>query len=329
MGSSEASNRPPRGAAAPSVTSRAARNCDAGSGSAAVTLVAARVPAPPADGLAAARGRDARALRRPRLARAASSSTSPASAAVRRCTSCSPGPSPISASASGPSARLRRVRASPACRSSRCSAAGSRAAGQRSSRSCILAAELDVPLPRRLRTDVQPVPLPLCLLVPRPTPCARPRRVGAGRSGPRRSSLTVAAHPYGALVLAAQARTSCSPRRDRLRAAAAAGAAVLVLGIPFWLTDLVLAGRFDVGVGSGGEKLGGPAEMARYLWRIGRRLLRGLVAGARRRPRAGARARRPVGREARLLALCRVGVAGSRVPRTRSSAARPLPSHAT
>jgi hypothetical protein len=40
-----------------------------------------------------------------------------------------------------------------------------------------------------------------------------------------------------------------------------------VLGIPFWLTDLVLAGRFDVGVGGGGEKLGGPAAVGRYFWR--------------------------------------------------------------
>jgi hypothetical protein len=51
------------------------------------------------------------------------------------------------------------------------------------------------------------------------------------------------------------------------REALAAGAAVLVLGIPFWLTDLVLADRFEVGVGGGGERLGGPAAVARYLWR--------------------------------------------------------------
>ena len=79
--------------------------------------------------------------------------------------------------------------------------------------------------------------------------------------------LTVAAHPYGALVLASQGAYVLVARRDRLRPAAAAGAAVLVVGIPFWLTDLVLAGRFDVGVGTGGAKLGGPVEMARYLWR--------------------------------------------------------------
>ena len=48
------------------------------------------VPAPPADGLAAARGRDPGALRRARQPRRASSSTSPAIAAVRRCTFSSP-----------------------------------------------------------------------------------------------------------------------------------------------------------------------------------------------------------------------------------------------
>jgi Dolichyl-phosphate-mannose-protein mannosyltransferase len=77
----------------------------------------------------------------------------------------------------------------------------------------------------------------------------------------------VAAHPYGALVLASQAAFVLAARRDRLRSFVAAFVAVAVLGIPFWLTDLVLAGRFDVGVGSGGEKLDGPLQIAGYLWR--------------------------------------------------------------
>ncbi|MGZ8687488.1 MAG: glycosyltransferase family 39 protein [Gaiellaceae bacterium] len=79
--------------------------------------------------------------------------------------------------------------------------------------------------------------------------------------------LCVAAHPYGALVLGSQGLYVLLARRDRLRAAAAAFGSVIVLGIPFWLTDLVLAGRFDVGVGGGGEKLGGPWAVATYLWR--------------------------------------------------------------
>ena len=79
--------------------------------------------------------------------------------------------------------------------------------------------------------------------------------------------LTVAAHPYGVLMLGGQGLFVLVARRDRIRSAALAGGFVLVLGIPFWLTDLVLAGRFDIGVGGGGAKLGGPQAVARYLWR--------------------------------------------------------------
>ncbi len=78
--------------------------------------------------------------------------------------------------------------------------------------------------------------------------------------------LAVAAHPYGALVLAAQVTFVVASRRDRLRQAVVAFAAVAVAGIPFWLTDLVLADRFDVGVGGHGAKLGGPAAIVTYLW---------------------------------------------------------------
>lgn len=79
--------------------------------------------------------------------------------------------------------------------------------------------------------------------------------------------LCVATHPYGALVLASQAAFVVLVRQ-RVREAAAAFAAVAVLGIPFWLTDLVLAGRFDVGVGGRGEKLGGPLPVLQYLGRV-------------------------------------------------------------
>ena len=44
-------------------------------------------------------------------------------------------------------------------------------------------------------------------------------------------------------------------------------AIVLVLGIPFWRTDLVLAGRFEIGVGGGGGRLGSPLDVLRYLER--------------------------------------------------------------
>jgi hypothetical protein len=71
----------------------------------------------------------------------------------------------------------------------------------------------------------------------------------------------VATHPYGALVVAAQGAYVVVARRERLREALWAFGAVGVLGIPFWLTDLVLAGRFDAGV-DGGGRLG----IAEYLW---------------------------------------------------------------
>ena len=79
--------------------------------------------------------------------------------------------------------------------------------------------------------------------------------------------VTVAAHPYAVLLLAGQGAYVLVARRDRLKEAAVAGAVVLVVGVPFWLTDLVLVDRFEVGVGGGGEKLGGPGAVARYFWR--------------------------------------------------------------
>src|SRR5262245_6509491 len=74
----------------------------------------------------------------------------------------------------------------------------------------------------------------------------------------------VATHPYGALVLGSQAVYVVLVRK-RLREAVLAFAAVAVLATPFWLTDLVLAGRFDVGVGGGGDRLGGPTSVLEYL----------------------------------------------------------------
>jgi hypothetical protein len=76
--------------------------------------------------------------------------------------------------------------------------------------------------------------------------------------------LCVAAHPYGAIVLATQGAYVVLTRVP-LRVVVPAFATVLVLGIPFWRTDLVLAGRFDVGVGNGSTTLGSPASIASYL----------------------------------------------------------------
>ena len=72
---------------------------------------------------------------------------------------------------------------------------------------------------------------------------------------------TVATHPYGALVLASQGAFIVVARRDRLRSAAWAFGAVAVVGIPFWLTDLVLAGRFDAGVAAGSR-----LDVVEYIW---------------------------------------------------------------
>jgi hypothetical protein len=77
----------------------------------------------------------------------------------------------------------------------------------------------------------------------------------------------VATHPYGAVVLATQGLFVLA-RRERFREAIGAFAAVALLGIPFWYTDLVLAGRFDVGVGGGGAKLGAPLPVAEYLAQV-------------------------------------------------------------
>src|SRR5581483_1555791 len=79
--------------------------------------------------------------------------------------------------------------------------------------------------------------------------------------------LTVAAHPYGALVLASQGLYVLLTR-SRLKEAAAAAAIVLLLGIPFWRADLVLGNRFDVGVGGGGRKLGSLGSVLDYLYTV-------------------------------------------------------------
>ncbi len=77
---------------------------------------------------------------------------------------------------------------------------------------------------------------------------------------------TVATHPYGVLVLGSHGLFVLLAHRQKIRAATPAFASVLVLGIPFWLTDIVLAGRFDVGVGGGGAQLGSPRSVGWYLW---------------------------------------------------------------
>jgi hypothetical protein len=77
--------------------------------------------------------------------------------------------------------------------------------------------------------------------------------------------LTVAVHPYGALVLAAQG-LFVLVTRARVREAVAAFSVVALAGVPFWYADLVLASRFDVGLGGGGAKLAGPLGVLDYLF---------------------------------------------------------------
>ncbi len=79
--------------------------------------------------------------------------------------------------------------------------------------------------------------------------------------------LAIAAHPYGALVLGSQGLYVLSTRK-RLRRAVPAFAAVFLLAIPLWRSSVVLANRFEVGVGGGGGKLRTPREVLDYLWRV-------------------------------------------------------------
>jgi hypothetical protein len=79
--------------------------------------------------------------------------------------------------------------------------------------------------------------------------------------------LAIASHPYGALVLGSQGLYVLATRR-RFRQAVPAFAAVGILAIPLWRSSLVLANRFDVGVGGGGGKLRTPHEIFAYLWRV-------------------------------------------------------------
>jgi hypothetical protein len=74
----------------------------------------------------------------------------------------------------------------------------------------------------------------------------------------------LASHPYGAFVLAAGIAAALAggwrERRTWLLCAVP-----VVLALPFWIADLVLRSRFDVGVGGGGTSLGSTHAIARFL----------------------------------------------------------------
>jgi 4-amino-4-deoxy-L-arabinose transferase-like glycosyltransferase len=77
----------------------------------------------------------------------------------------------------------------------------------------------------------------------------------------------LATHPYALLVVASQL-IYVLLRRERVRETLVMFAVVAVTATPFWWADLVLRDRFDVGIGGGGERLGSPAAVLGYLWRV-------------------------------------------------------------
>ncbi|HEY6018282.1 MAG TPA: glycosyltransferase family 39 protein [Gaiellaceae bacterium] len=79
---------------------------------------------------------------------------------------------------------------------------------------------------------------------------------------------TTATHTYGAIVIASQGLYALAVRTPWRRLLVSFGA-VFVVGIPLWYSDLVLAGRYDVGVGGGGSKLRGPLDVLRYFFHVG------------------------------------------------------------
>jgi hypothetical protein len=81
----------------------------------------------------------------------------------------------------------------------------------------------------------------------------------------------LATQPYGALVLAAQAAYVGALRLRGpvpLRAPLVAFGAVVLLAAPLWRTYLVLASRFEVGLGERASRLGSPTDVLWYLWDV-------------------------------------------------------------
>ena len=99
--------------------------------------------------------------------------------------------------------------------------------------------------------------------------------------------------------------------RARTRVALVSIGAVALLGTPFWYSDLVLAGRFDVGVGSGGKKLNGPWAVLDYLFRVAGDFTTGYtlaIVGVLLVAAVGARVLWFANRNAAVLTACVIGV---------------------
>lgn len=77
----------------------------------------------------------------------------------------------------------------------------------------------------------------------------------------------LASHQYGAFVLAIEVAYVAALRLRRplpVLPALVTLAIVVVAALPMWRSNLVLASRFDVGVGGGGTQLGGPLPVLGY-----------------------------------------------------------------
>jgi hypothetical protein len=88
--------------------------------------------------------------------------------------------------------------------------------------------------------------------------------------------VVLATHPYGLLVVGSQVLFVLL-RRRHVRETLVTLGAVVVVAIPFWLADLVLRERFDVGFGGGGAHLGSFKGVLEYLRAVARDMSAGPV----------------------------------------------------
>ena len=217
-------------------------------GVAACTGARRRVPPRPALGLAAARGRDAAAVRRPAAARRplrhrprqARRGAAPLPDRLDRWRTRAAGCttmrlfSALFAVASVPAIAIlgnRLAGRGPAL----AAACSPRGAGSSSSTACTRACTACSCSSRRSRTS----------------PCSARLDRGGTRAWTLWAIvmlLAIGSHPYGALVLGSQAAYVVLTR-SRLRQAVVAFGVVLLLAIPLWRSSVVLANRLDVGVG--------------------------------------------------------------------------------